>query len=412
MQSAGAVPIVQQDVVNPQDLIMPRVMERTVTELQIELLQDYESFVGLEPVWNHLVDEGGIDHPFLRHEWVRTWWDCFKPEGSLFIVVVKEELQTIALAPLMLDHGRMYGYSVRRLRGIANVYTERFDFILTRRPEDACRAIWKFLASRSKEWDVVELRQLTPGARLLETIPRLAIEDRFLAGLWASNECPYIPIVRTWEEYGKGLSRKHLSNLRGRLKGLSRIGTVKHEVVESGEGLSQAMDDALRIEGAAWKRKAGTAIVCHAGREAFYRRLMLSAAQQGWLRLYFLLVDGERISVQITLLFRNKLYVLKSGYDPQFAAGAPSQLLCWRMLEDAWSFKYDEVDLLGAVERWKMNWASKVRPHSWLFVFPNRPICRFLHRMKFTLLPRIRRNPAFRLLLKGSMRLGMKVHDE
>jgi len=411
MQSAGPVPIVQENVLNPQDFVTS-VVERTVTELQVEVLRDYESFVGLEPVWNRLVDEGGIDYPFLRHEWVRTWWDCFKPDGSLFIVVVKEELQTIALAPLMLDHGRMYGYSVRRLRGIANIYTERFDFILTRRPADACRAIWKFLASRSREWDVVELRQLTQTARIRQTIPRLAIDDRFLAGLWASNDCPYIPIVRTWEEYEKGLSRKHLSNLRGRLKGLSRIGTVKHEVVEKGEGLSQAMDDALRIEGVAWKRKAGTAIVCHAGREAFYRRLMLSAAQQGWLRLYFLLVDGERVSVQITLLFRNKLYVLKSGYDPQFSAGAPSQLLCWRMLEEAWSLKYDEVDLLGAVERWKMNWANEVRPHSWLFVFPNRPICRFLHRMKFTLLPRIRRNPAFRLLLKGSLRLGMKVHDE
>jgi CelD/BcsL family acetyltransferase involved in cellulose biosynthesis len=388
------------------------VLEAAATDLQAELIRDYESFVALEPVWNRLVDEAGIDHPFMRHEWVRTWWDSFKPEGSLFIILVTEGSKTVALAPLMLDHGRMYGYSVRRLRGIANVYTERYDFIVTRRPDESFQAIWKLLASHSTEWDVFELRQLTPGAQALRAVPRSAIDAKFLVGTWLSNNSPYIPIVGSWEEYAKGLSRKHLSNLRGRLKGLSRLGPVRHEVVQGGEGLSQAVEDALRLEGAAWKQQAGTAILSRPEIEAFYRTLMRSAAQQGWLRLYFLVLRDERVSVQITLLFRNKLFVLKSGYDPRFAANTPSHLLCWRLLEDAWSLKYDEVDLLGATERWKLSWTAEVRPHSWLFVFPNRPGCRFLHRIKFKLLPRIHNNAACRVLLKYSTRLGLKVHDE
>ncbi len=412
MHTAAMVSVVQQESVQPQELVAERVMEAPATDLQIDLIQDYESFIRLEPVWNRLVDEAGIDHPFIRHEWVRTWWDCFKPEGSLFIVIVTEGSRTVALAPLMLDRGRIYGCPVRRLRGIANVYTERFDFIVTRRPEEACRAIWKFLASRSREWDVLDLRQLPPDAHTLKAIPRSAIDEGFLVGTWASNQGPYIPIIRSWDEYGKGLSRKFVTNLKGRLKGLSRRGPVRHEVVQGGEGLSQALDDALRLEGAAWKQKAGTAIVSRPELEAFYRRLMLSAVQQGWLRLYFLLVKDERVSVQITLLFHNKLYVIKSGYDPRFAAYAPSHLLCWRMLEDAWRLKYDEVDLLGAAENWKMIWTDDVRPHAWLFVFPNRPSTRLLHRIKFKVLPRIRTNAAYRMLLKGGTRLGLKVQDE
>ena len=411
MQTAAMVPVMQQSV-RRQELAVARVMEAPATDLQVELIEDYESFLRLEPVWNRLVDEAGIDHPFIRHEWVRTWWDCFKPDGKLFIVLVTEGLKPVALAPLMLDRGRVYGCPVRRLRGIANVYTERYDFIVTRRPEEACRAIWKFVASRSREWDVLELRQLPPGAHALQTIPRSAIEDRFLVGTWGSSQGPYIPIARTWDEYRNGLSRKYSSHLRGRLKGLSRLGPVRHEVVQGGEGLSQAVDDALRLEGAAWKQKAGTAIVSHPQREAFYRRLMLLAAQRGSLRLYFLVVNDERVSVQITLFYGNKLYVLKSGYDPRFATSAPSHLLFWRLLEEAWSLKYDEVDLLGAVENWKMYWTDAVRPHSWLFVFPNRPSGRFLHGIKFSLLPRIRNNVVCRLLLKGGVRLGLRAHDE
>jgi len=311
-----------------------------------------------------------------------------------------------------MDRGRMYGYPVRRLRGISNVFSERYDFILTCRREEACCAIWKFLASRSKEWDILELRQLPSGSHVLQAIPRSANDDRFLVGRWDSSQGPYIPIARTWAEYGKGRSCKFLSNLKRRLKGLRRLGPVTHEVVQDGEGLSQAVDDALRLEGVAWKQKAGTAIVCHPKREAFYRGLFQSAAQQGSLRLYFLVVNDERVAVQITLLYRNKLYVLKSGYDPRFATSAPSHLLVWHLLEEAWNLKYDEVDLLGAVESWKASWTDDVRLHSWLFVFPNRPSCRILHHIKFSLLPRIRSNGAFRLLIKSGTRFGLKVHDE
>jgi hypothetical protein len=412
MKTEAMFPVVKQESVHQPEVDATVKVDPTAMDLQAELIRDYESFVALEPVWNRLVEEAGIDHPFIRHEWIHTWWNCFKPEGSLFIIVVKEGSKTVAIAPLMLDHGRMYGYPVRRLRGIANVYTERYDFIVPYRLEESFKVIWKLLASHSTEWDVFELRQLTPGAQVLRAIPRWAIDDKFLVGTWASNQAPYIPIIGSWDGYAKGLSRKHLSNLKGRLKGLNRLGPVRHEVVQGGEGLSQAVEDALRLEGAAWKQKAGTAIVCHPGREAFYRKLIAAAAQQGWLRLYFLIVKDERVSVQITLFFHNKLYVLKSGYDPRFAATTPSHLLCWRMLEEAWSFKYDEVDLLGAMERWKTSWTADVRPHSWLFVFPNRPGCRFLHRIKFKLLPRIQTNAACRVLLKYGTRLGVKVHDE
>lgn len=412
METAAMVPVMEQESAHPQRLNVARVMEAPATDLQIELIQDYETFLGLEPVWNRLVDESGIDFPFIRHEWVRMVWDCFKTEGSLYIVLVKEKSKTVALAPLMMERGRMYGYPVRRLRGISNVFSERYDFIVACRPEEACCAIWKFLASRSKEWDILELRQLPPGAHALQAIPRSAIGDRFLVGRWESSQGPYITIARTWDEYGKGRSRKFLSNLKGRLKGLRRLGPVTHEVVQGGAGLSQAVDDALRLEGVAWKQKAGTAIVCHPKREAFYRGLIQSAAQQGSLRLYFLVVNDERVATQITLLHRNKLYVLKSGYDPRFAASAPSHLLVWLLLEEAWNLKYDEVDLLGAVESWKRSWTDDVRLHSWLFVFPNRPSCRILHRIKFSLLPRIHSNVAFRLLLRGGTRFGLKVHDE
>src|SRR5690349_13245603 len=89
--------------------------------LRVELVEDEDAFLSMGPVWNRLVDEARVDHPFLRHEWVRSWWECFQPDGKLHILVVMEGAEPIAIAPLMFDQGRVYGCAVRRLRGIANV---------------------------------------------------------------------------------------------------------------------------------------------------------------------------------------------------------------------------------------------------------------------------------------------------
>ena len=379
--------------------------------LSVELVQDDNTFLRMGAVWNRLVDEAKIDHPFLRHEWVRTWWECFKPLGQLHILIVKEGTEPIAIAPLMFDHGRMYGCAVRRLRGIANVYTERFDLILTRRAKEACRAIWKALAAQSDSWDMLELRQIPEGARAAEYLRFSAYEDKFLLGQWHSSDGPYIPINKSWESYSKTLSKKHLSNMRGRAKGLHRIGDVRHEIITGGENLNSSLNEAFLLEAAAWKGKAGTAIMSQPDRLSFYRTLLTRAAEGGWLQLHFLTIEGKRIAVQFALLVHNKLYILKSGYDPHYAPFAPSLLLCELMLKDAWKRRMVEVDFLGDAERWKLEWANHTRSHYWLFIFPNRAKNRWLHRLKFELLPRIHQHPLFRIVRFAGQHLGLNLHD-
>jgi CelD/BcsL family acetyltransferase involved in cellulose biosynthesis len=259
---------------------------------------------------------------------------------------------------------------------------------------------------------MLELRQVPAGAQVTEHLLHDAFEDKFLLGQWHSTDGPYIPITQSWDVYLKSLSKKHVSNLRGRAKGLHRLGAVQCEIVTGGVDLDRTLQEAFMLEAAAWKGQAGTAILNGSERLTFYHRLLNLAAEQGWLRLHFLTLDGKRIAVQIALLFHNKLYILKSGYDPHYAAFAPSLILCEMMLREAWNHHFSEVDFLGSSERWKLEWAKEARAHSWLFVFPNRPRTRLLHRLKFTLVPRLQHHAAYRLLRMGGTRLGLKVHDE
>jgi CelD/BcsL family acetyltransferase involved in cellulose biosynthesis len=380
--------------------------------LSVEAVADYQTFLELEPVWNRLVEEAGIEFPFVRHEWIRALWDCFDHGGTLHILIVRESGCPIAIAPLMRDRVRMYGIPVRRVRGISNVYTERFDFILSARRADCCAAIWTYLADHAHDWDVLEIRQLPADNGAIGHLPRSEIERRLRLAEWVSTESPYIPVRQSWDAYFKSLKKAHRANIRKSQQHLEASASLNLEVVVSNDRLDADVEEAMNLEAVAWKDEGGTAIRSHVDSLEFYRQILRTAGERGWLRMYFLTLGCKRIAVRIALLFRNRVFMLKSGYDPEYAAYSPGHLLCHKILDEAWRLKFDEVDFLGNKERWKLNWSRDLRRHSWFFAFPNRPKARLLHYLKVHLIPRIRDSRFYAPLRRVASSMDVTIHRD
>ncbi len=380
--------------------------------MQVELITDRQRFDALKPVWNQVLDRSQIPHPFVTHEWISAWWDNFQHNGTPYILTVKDGASVTAIAPLILDRGRMYGYPVRRLHGMANVYTERFELLLGERPREAAQALRAYLATQEDSWDVLELRQVPADSPTLTHLTELAESNDYLSGCWASTESPYVAIRGSWEAYVKGLKKTHRADVRRRMAHLEQQGPVELEVIQSEDQLERNFADALRLESSAWKGSQGTAIASHPDSIAFYRNILAKAAENKWLRLYFLTVGGKRIAVRIALSLNKRLYMLKSGYDPAYASFSPSHLLCDKMLAQAWDDRITEADFLGHAERWKRSWANESRSHFYVFLFPRRPMPWLLHRIKFSLLPRVRRTPLDPLLRRWASRFDITIHAE
>jgi CelD/BcsL family acetyltransferase involved in cellulose biosynthesis len=357
----------------------------------VEVVSDYAALLGLKPAWDELVEEAGIEHPFLGHEWICTWWESFGTGKELCVLLVRDGGKLVGIAPLMRSETRMYGLRVRRLGTLYNPHVPRSDFIVAGPVQLACRALWRHLRDAERGWDVLELCQLPPGARALDELPALARADGFLTGTWCAPGSPYLPVAGSWDDYFGGLRAKHRSNLKNRLKRLGRLGEVKLETVSSADGLAPALEDGFRIEAAAWKGKAGTAIDAEAELRLFYTRLAERMAPQGRLRLHFLTVDGRRIAFGYSLFHEKRLYLLKPGYDPQYAQLSPSSLLQLKVLQDAFARGLAEYDFLGVDDAWKLEWTGAVRPHQWQYVFPRNATGALLRALKFGIVPALRR---------------------
>ncbi|MCX6620790.1 MAG: GNAT family N-acetyltransferase [Acidobacteria bacterium] len=377
-------------------------------EIRVETISGYQAFLELEPVWNEVAEASGLDHPFLTHAWVLSWWECFGAGSTLQILVLKAGEQTVAIAPLILTPIRMWGIKVRRLGFFYNSHVPRADFLIAQRPEEAYRAIWSHI-SRSRDWDLLQLCQLPEGSATLEAMPDLAAQDDCPAVTWLSGASPYLPLRGSWGQYFDSLAGKHRANLRNRLKRLNGIGPVEVETITSEEELTGSLEAALQLEAAAWKGDAGTAIASDPDVANFYSTLSRRAAERGWMRLNFLRAGPRRVAFDYSLSYKSRIHLLKLGYDPAYAPYSPSNLLLCMILQNTFGRDVSEYDFLGESAGWKLTWTGHSRPNYWLFIFSNTFKGRLLHLIKSRLVP-VLKHKALQPLRNLVLRLAAHAH--
>ncbi len=369
----------------------------------VEVVTTYQEFLNLKPIWDALVAQANSDHPFIGHEWARAWWDAFGAGQKLNVLLVRANGHPVAIVPLMSSRRWVCGIPVRQLQFIWNVFVERCDFIVGPWPRAAYRAALTHLLNHSKEWDLLLLHQLPENSPTIAEFRRLGSGQGIRVETRKSAASPYLPINGTWQDYQTRLHAKHRSNLRNRHKRLERLGSVALEVITSSEAVAQALEDGFRLETAAWKGRAGSAIGSCPQRRHYYTQLAQAAAQRGVLRLCFLTLDGIRIAFGYFIEQGNKMYLLKPGYDPSYAAYSPSNLLCDLVLRDAFDRQVSEVDFLGLDDPWKLQWTKQLRLHYWLYAFPDRPKSRFVHLLRFRLQPALGRMQFLKTLCRTAL---------
>jgi CelD/BcsL family acetyltransferase involved in cellulose biosynthesis len=197
-----------------------------MSAITVDIINDTTTFNRLGPQWNETVERAGLTHPFLSHEWLRTWWDSFAHDRTLNVMVVRAGQKIIALAPLMLEKARMHGVPVRRVQFLHNDHTPKADVIVTERADEAYDAMWAALLKARSQWDVVQLSQLPGDSPTHAQIGRLAAGGSYPTSLWQSDISPYLELTSDWNAYLQGRNSKLKQTLRNRVNRLSQLGEV------------------------------------------------------------------------------------------------------------------------------------------------------------------------------------------
>jgi CelD/BcsL family acetyltransferase involved in cellulose biosynthesis len=221
------------------------------------------------------------------------------------------------------------------------------------------RALWAALRA-GPSWDMLELRGIPADSPLATLLPELARGDGCHVVVRETHRCPWFAAA--------GIEQRIHRRFRGDMGRLERqLGGVELERIAVAD--RAVLREVLRLEAAAWKGAAGTAVACDERLVHFYASLARVFGRRGRLTIAFLRARGLRIAGLFALEDATTFYLLKTGYDPEFAHFGPGQLLVRETAADAVRRGLTRYDLMGKESAWKSKWTDQARAHVEVLVY-------------------------------------------
>jgi CelD/BcsL family acetyltransferase involved in cellulose biosynthesis len=379
-----------------------------MSRLRVEPITDYEAFRSLESIWNPFLERTETAVPFLTHEWLTTWWECFSDGAEMLVLAARRGDELTGLAPLIVDK------TTRRVSFMANAHSARAAFLLADEPEQSLKAIFAYLAGRGVNWESMVLNYVPEDS----PVPRLCAAACRQAGLRVGSVpsliSPYISLEGLgWDRYLEQRTSRFRRNLRSHEKRLLEREDGRTALYLDPDDIERALEACREVALTTWQHAQGASLASSPRVWEFYRRLARVAARRGWLRIGIVEARGEPAAFEYALLFGGSAYSLKIGYRLTLRDCAPGNALRAFMIRQAIAEGAREYDLLGMNEGYNMDWATGVRTHTCLRVAGRGLVGGVRHWCEFGAKPRLRRWPAAVAAKRWcSSRLGRPTRGE
>jgi CelD/BcsL family acetyltransferase involved in cellulose biosynthesis len=324
----------------------------------IEWISEPARFDAIAREWDALAGPAG--YPFVSHAWLAAWWHAFSNGRHLLICTTRRDGQLAAALPLW-RRGSL-------VSALANAHTPTFTPIAV---DDTAMAavVDEVVAARFPSLVIGPLPADDAAVGLIVASLR---QHRRHTWVQPAHASPVVDVDGDADAYRRRLpraTRRELDRLRRKLE---REHSVSFRPLAEPRDPASELETALELERSGWKGRRGTAILSSAEASAFYREVALRLAAQGSFRLSTLAAGNRVIAFDLAIVAGGAAWLPKGGYDESFSRYAPGLLLLVAGIERAHELGLARVELLGASERYKLKFASRVRrhvivhSHSWL----------------------------------------------
>lgn len=167
-----------------------------------------------------------------------------------------------------------------------------------------------------------------------------------------------------WETYWQARGKNLRNNLKKQRNRLAADGVATRlEALTAPQDMEAAVADYGRLESGGWKARNGSAVHADNEQGRFYRKMLEAFAQQGQARVYRYWFGERLVAMDMCILERDCIVILKTSYDETTEAGFSPALL---MREEACRGLFAEaqlarIEFYGKVMEWHTRWTEEVR---------------------------------------------------
>jgi CelD/BcsL family acetyltransferase involved in cellulose biosynthesis len=332
--------------------------------MQIKVLRTIEQTIPFAEEWNNLLTCCGASHvPFLRYEYLHSWWSTLGggewPSGDLFVVLVSQDGgELLGIAPLFFTTNRDNLPALMLLGSIE--ISDYLDFIVrTSALPEFSAALLDFLDSdQTPAWQVLDLYNLPDSSPSLPALQAAAEKRGWTFSQQQIQSCPSIPLPGDWELYLSQIDKKQRHEVRRKMRRAEEFDLpVRWYIVEDAAGLESEIDDFLALMAQdPEKERFLTPLM----RKQFHTS-MQAAFQAGWLQLAFLEVGDQKAAGYLNFDYAGHIWVYNSGLNFSFRDLSPGWVLLGNLLKWANENQRQSFDFMRGDEDYKYRFGGVTR---------------------------------------------------
>lgn len=297
-------------------------------------LATIDSVAGLRacaPAWDDLWWPSDVTMPTCRAELVAQWVEQFASWAVFRALVVADQGQWVAALALV---GRKVARVIRAGGMPCSEWSSSGELLLDPAAEVEPALDLLVSAMRRLPWGLLWLEEA-----VLDTPRWIALQAALArAGVPTHSHQRYhvarIEINHDWAAYRQTWSAKHRQKMSWCLRRLAEKGELRLVTLAelAPEEVQPRLRRALQIEDRGWKGAAGSSVLRTPGMFAFLLRQAEQLARWGQLELHVLQCGGQAIAFAYGGSAKGVYHSCKIGYDPDYAAYSPGQLLRYHVL--------------------------------------------------------------------------------
>jgi CelD/BcsL family acetyltransferase involved in cellulose biosynthesis len=310
-------------------------------------------FLGVNPFRDFRSDCAGIEEftssPMQSHIWNLACAESFS-DGDPVLITVQRQGRTVAFAPLFRPHGE------KRLVFLGQGLFEPTLFSYA--DNASCHALARALLTLK---DPIFLRDADSSSPMVEALQKACRQDNRVCVTRPMPSHPWLQLDESWQRPEEHLNSGRRSDLRRARRNAEKIGPLSFQnIIPSADELEEVLTEVFRVESANWKGEAGSGLAYDPVIQGFYRRFSQLACEQGILRFLLMKCGDQTAAVQLGVEYKNRFWLLKMGYDQNFARYSPGELLIVESLRLAAECGLEAYEFTGTPESWTHKWTDKM----------------------------------------------------
>ncbi len=323
--------------------------------MKLKVYRNLQELNQISEVWNALVEESASHVPFLRYEYLTTWWETLGggewEAGDLYVVVAHTDANAlVGIAPLFFTKNREGKDALMFLGSI-----EISDFLdLIVRPKDLAAFTDVLLNHLTgpdvPAWEVLDFYNFLDDSPSLTALKDAADDLGMNYTQETLQPSPHVLLPEDWDTYLLGIKKKQRHEIRRKIRRAEAAEEgIRWYIVEDETTLDDEIDAFLKLMTYDHHKEAFLTDVMRSQ----MRAAVHTAFQAGWLQLAFLEIGGDKAAAYLNFVYANRIWIYNSGINFDFNYYSPGWVLLAYVIQWGIENGYEALDFMRGDEDYK-----------------------------------------------------------